>query len=281
MVKLKKMRLQTATSSNTSPVVHEVHQTAFDTHPIQPAPAGTETVELSDEEGNDMLQEWEDEIHAINAHEDDVSFAMNKKMEKISNMLSYTENAEQRVEASQTQEAHIPDNENRGFRADWKIGRSWLVLRGNKMYCTACEAAGKKNIFTSGCPRMKKDYIMNHQKLAEHLLACDAPKLADEFEVAKMNAIKLEVRDDTFALLPVFFSAHLHFCLFFFTMRTQNCVCLLQQLTFSVCSSLQDDRLFNLFSIVYEIAYNKDSLASFPNRCLGAEIRPWTVAFSL
>jgi len=36
---------------------------------------------------------------------------------------------------------------------------------------------------------------------------------------------------------------------------------------------MQDDKLFNLFSIAYEIAHNKDSLASFPDRCAGAELR--------
>lgn len=38
---------------------------------------------------------------------------------------------------------------------------------------------------------------------------------------------------------------------------------------------MQDDKLFNLFGIAYEIAYNHDSLASFADRCLGAELRAY------
>lgn len=35
--------------------------------------------------------------------------------------------------------------------------------------------------------------------------------------------------------------------------------------------------MFNLFGMAYEIAYNKDSLASFADRCLGAELRAYKV----
>ena len=43
---------------------------------------------------------------------------------------------------------------------------------------------------------------------------------------------------------------------------------------------LQDDILFNAFGLAYETAYNHDSLASFANRCLGAELRVYKTSES-
>lgn len=195
-----------STVSNTlllAPIMPVTQPTAPDAQPMVPADA--EPVVLSDEEGNAMLKEWEDEIDAIHAYDDDVSFAMNKKIDKISNLLSHSGNAETPVEGTKANKPTGKANkENRLLKHEWQHGRPWLVYRDNKMYCTTCESAGKKNIFTAGCTQPKVYLIKKHEDLDDHKFASAAPRMADEFQVARMNAIKLEVRDN--ALLAFFFA---------------------------------------------------------------------------
>ena len=153
----------------------------------------TESVTISDEDGNAMEREWEDEINVIQTQEDDMFFALNKKFAKISDLLSHSENAES-MDCNKT--AGKQCAEKRSFQPAWKVGRPWLQYRNDKMYCTSCESAGKKNIFTAGCTHLKAHYIKKHENLDEHKLAVDAPRLANEFQVARMNSITIEVCAD-------------------------------------------------------------------------------------
>lgn len=167
-------------------------------------------VMISGDETNSMqgALEWEDEIEAIHALEDAIAVGAchyrTKKIANASDLLSQSANAQPADTQSATTTA--AKKENRAFKPQWTTGRPWLVLRNSMMFCTACETAGKQNVFTTGAKTFKIDHINKHEGTEDHKMASAAPKQADEFLVARANAIKLEVRDISCSLLIFIFS---------------------------------------------------------------------------
>ena len=164
---------------------------------------------LSDDESNGMqgALEWEDEIAAIHSLEDAISVGMSnyqpKKHVNISDVLSHSENAQPAEHVKKSTTGTAVDKENRALKPEWKKDRPWLTFRNNRMFCTACEKAGKKNVFTTGQDTFKLDRIKLHEGTEDHKMASAAPKQADALRVARANAIKLEVCDISCSLATV------------------------------------------------------------------------------
>src|SRR4051812_6939835 len=71
----------------------------------------------------------------------------------------------------------IPNKKYKKERNDWDLKwpqtYPWLVRRENKegkplMYCIWCEEEKVSKIFTKGCNKFKKDYLVNHVKTELH-----------------------------------------------------------------------------------------------------------------
>ena len=65
--------------------------------------------------------------------------------------------------------AKRPRIEKRHFLPAWKTEFPWLTyghIEG--MRCQYCTAAGKKNTFTKGCEKYKKDALIKHVLTVDH-----------------------------------------------------------------------------------------------------------------
>ena len=59
--------------------------------------------------------------------------------------------------------AKRPRLEKRKFLPSWKMDFPWVIYdTARGMRCTYCMDAGKKNAFTSGCDKLKKDALSKH-----------------------------------------------------------------------------------------------------------------------
>lgn len=93
-----------------------------------------------DVEADAMEEEWRREVAVLQGYDESVSFALTKKMTKISNMLSHGNDAKVLIGVKQAAKektilvragkgGEMGTEEKRKFQAAWKHGREWLELR--------------------------------------------------------------------------------------------------------------------------------------------------------
>ena len=65
--------------------------------------------------------------------------------------------------------AKMPRIEKRQFLAAWKTEFPWVTYsHAEGMRCQYCVDAGKKNAFTKGCDKYKKDALAKHALTIDH-----------------------------------------------------------------------------------------------------------------
>ena len=96
-----------------------------------------------------------------------------------------------------------------------KTGRSvfliteylWVYCEGNKLFCHYCVESKKHNVFTSGCPKFKKDALKKHVVTVNHRAAVAVKAGRKDMQVAVATAHKSHERSVIAVLQLVYFMA--------------------------------------------------------------------------
>ena len=98
--------------------------------------------------------------------------------------------------------------ESRRFLSSWKSEFPWLIMDSerNAMYCSYCIDA-KKNFFTTGCNKFKKDSLKKHATTADHRFALEARSARRDMQHAIAHVNRSQEKAVVAALKTVYFMA--------------------------------------------------------------------------
>jgi hypothetical protein len=104
--------------------------------------------------------------------------------------------------------AKRPRIEKRQFLAAWKTEFPWVTYgRTEGMRCQYCIDAGKKNAFTKGCEKYKKDALAKHALTVDHRAAIEAKACRRDMQQALAHTYRDQELAVIAALKTVYFMA--------------------------------------------------------------------------
>ena len=104
--------------------------------------------------------------------------------------------------------AKRPRVEKRKFLSSWKTEFPWVVYdSAHGMRCKYCMDAGKRNAFTKGCDKLKKDALSKHATTVDHRASIEARSGRRDMQQALARAYKDQELAIIAALKTVYFMA--------------------------------------------------------------------------
>ena len=104
--------------------------------------------------------------------------------------------------------AKRPRIEKRRFLPSWKTEFPWATYdHSNGIRCQYCMDAGKRNVFTRGCDKLKKDALSKHALTVDHKAATEAKAGRREMQQAVSHSFHDQELAVTAALRTVYFMA--------------------------------------------------------------------------
>ena len=104
--------------------------------------------------------------------------------------------------------AKRPRIEKRQFISSWKKEFPWVTYnREEGMRCQYCIDAGKKNAFTKGCDKFKKDALSKHALTVDHRAAIEAKSSRRDMQRALAHSYRDQELAIIAALKTVYFMA--------------------------------------------------------------------------